>query len=171
MHKQLQANSRFLMGLYPREVIPLFQLPDSLGLLIMVVRYVHPAHTPPHIPHPHTCICQMHTTYTHTNIYHIHTLHITHIYSLIISSTYHTTHHTCHSLDILHAHTCCTHILHTSHATHTPHNSHPLPTWSIMRGLLSAHTTSSSLMGLHMTLYLESSPTFCPISPWDLYSF
>ena len=51
MHKQLQANSRFLMGLYPREVIPLFQLPDSLGLLIMVVRYVHPAHTPPHIPY------------------------------------------------------------------------------------------------------------------------
>ena len=137
----------------------------------MYTLHIHPLH----IPHPHTCICQIHTTHTHTNIYHIHTLHITHTYSLIISNTYHTTHYTCHSLDILHSHTCCTHTLYTSHATHThthtPHNSHPLPTWSIMRGLLSAHTTSSSLMGLHVTLYLESSPTSCLIFPWDLYSF
>lgn len=163
MHKQLQANSKFLGGSLSKEVIP-FQLPDSLGVLIMVVSTYTPHTYHIHIHAYIKCI-----PHTHTHIYHIYMLHITHAYSLIISNTYHTTHRTCHSLDRLYTHTHAAHIYCTPHMphtyTHTPHNSHPLLTWSIMRGLLSAHTTSSSLMGPHMALYLESSPTSCPVFP------
>lgn len=122
MHKQLQANSKFLVGLYPREVIPLFQLPDSLGVLIMVVS----TYTP-HTYHIHIHAYAKCIPHTHTHIYHIYMLHITHAYSLIISNTYHTTHRTCHSLDRLYTHTCCTHILHTSHATHIHTHTTQLP--------------------------------------------
>lgn len=140
----------------------------------MVVRYVHPAHTPP----THTTSTYMHmpnTYHTHTHKYipHTHTAYHTYIFTHYIK---HIPYNTLHMSLI--RHTTFSHMLHTytvhltchTH-THTPHNSHPLPTWSIMRGLLSAHTTSSSLMGLHVTLYLESSPTSCLIFPWDLYSF
>ena len=175
MHKQLQANSKFLMGLYPREVIPLFQLPDSLGVLIMVVRYIHPPHTPPtHTMSPYMHMPNAYHTHTHKHIPHTHAAYHTYIFTHYIKHTpYNSSHmplirHTTCSY-VLYTYTVPPHLPHTH--THIPYNSHPLPTWSIMRGLLSAHTTSSSLMGLHMALYLESSPTSCPVLPWDLYSF
>ena len=88
MHKQLQANSKFLMGLYPREVIPLFQLPDSLRVLIMVVRYIHPPHTPP----THTMSTYMHMPdayhiHTHKHIPHTHAAYHTYIFTQYIKHT------------------------------------------------------------------------------------
>lgn len=131
MHKQLQANSKFLMSLYPREVIPLFQLPDSLGVLIMVVRYIHPPHTPP----THTMSTYMHMpnayhTHTHKHIPHTHAAYHTYIFTHYIKHTpYNSSHmplirHTTRSY-VLYTYTVPPHLPHT----HT-HTYHIIPTHS-----------------------------------------
>lgn len=121
MHKQLQANSKFLMGLYPREVIPLFQLPDSLGVLIMVVSTytLHTYHT--HICayanayHTHT---QIYTTYTHCISHiHVHSLYQTHTMQHIAHATHQTDYMLIHAAHIY----CTPHMPHTyTHTTQLP---------------------------------------------------
>ena len=118
------------MGLYPREVIPLFQLSDSLGVSIMIVRYVHPAHTPP----IHTTSTYMHmpNTYhihTHKYIPHTHTAYHTYIFTHYIK---HIPYNTLHMS--LFRHTTFSHMLHTYTVhltchTHT-HTHHTTPTHS-----------------------------------------
>ena len=124
MHKQLQANSKFLMGLYPRELIPLFQLPYSLGVLIIVVRYIHthPTHTTstyiytPNTYHirTHIHVSHTHTAYSHIRIHSVHHTH-THTPHNTMQHIPHITHATC-----AHRHT---HIYYMPHVPH-PHTYH-----------------------------------------------
>ena len=116
------------MGLYPREVIPLFQLPDSLGASIMVVRYVHPAHTPP----THTTSTYMHmpnTYHTHTHKYipHTHTAYHTYIFTHYIK---HIPYNTLHMSLIRHttfSHMLHTYTVHLTCHTHTHTHTTQLP--------------------------------------------
>lgn len=125
MRKQLQA--KFLMGLSPRELIPLFQLPYSLGVFIIVVRYIHthPTHTTstyvytPNTYHIH--VSHTHTAYSHI---HIHSVHHTHTHHTIQCNTYHTL-HMLHAYTGIHTYTTCP-TCHT-HTHTTPHKTTQLP--------------------------------------------